>query len=58
LEDNGGWGGGACVTQKKINLNDKREDDLRSAQIFFSSSLGNFHDLQGLRIETKILHDQ
>jgi hypothetical protein len=53
----GGWGGGACVTQKR-KKSDRREDDLWSAQIFSSSSLRNFNNLQGLRMETKILHDQ
>jgi hypothetical protein len=44
----GGWGG-ACETQKekkkKRKKSDRREDDLWSAQIFSSSSLGNFHNL-------------
>jgi hypothetical protein len=55
-----GGGTGACVTQKtkKKKKSDRREDDLWSAQIFSSLSLRNFHNLQGLRIETKILHDQ
>jgi hypothetical protein len=54
------WGGSLCnpKKKKKRKKSHRREDDLWSAQIFSSSSLANFRNLQGLRIETKILHDQ